>query len=68
MRKYKGLGVGGFCIPEPSLGDKVTYRDMELELQRLRAAITLLASRLGNELSTVDAGRILDLLKPPCER
>ena len=53
---------------DKSLADSVTHGEMEAELRRLRAAITLLASRLGNELGTTDAGRLLDLLAPPHER
>lgn len=68
MRKRKGLGVAPFCLPEPSLSDSVTHQELQDELARLRAAISLLASRLGNELGTADARRILELTAAPWER
>ena len=61
--KRKGLGVAPFCIPEKSLSDKVTHGELQGELNRLREAIMLLASRLGNELGTDDARRILALVE-----
>jgi hypothetical protein len=62
MKKRKGLGVAPYCLPEPSLADPVTHSELQAELRRLRAAITLLASRLGNELGTNDARRVLELV------
>lgn len=50
------------------MSDKVTHAEMESELQRLRAAITLLASRVDSSLGDGDARRLLDLLAPPHER
>lgn len=69
MRKRKGLGVAPFCLPDgPSLADRVTHGEMQAELNHLRSAIALLASRLGNELGSHDAERILALVAPPHER
>jgi hypothetical protein len=53
---------------EPVLADNVTYAEMQAELARLRAAVALLASRLGTALSADDAKRILELIAPPDER
>jgi hypothetical protein len=70
VKKRLGLGVAPFCLPsnEPSMSDKVTYGEMLAELDLLRAAITLLTSRLVNELGTDDARRIMEYVRPPHER
>jgi hypothetical protein len=62
MRKRESL------IPESSMADPVTHAELQAELTRLRAAISLLASRLGNELGSDDARRILELVAPPYDR
>lgn len=66
-RKYKGLGVGGFCIPEKSINDNVTHREMQDELNRLREAISILLIR-SHDVGQESAIRIFDLLKRPEER
>ncbi len=71
MRRRKGLGIAPFCLPDMadiSLSDKVTHGQMQEELQRLRAAITIVASRIGHDLGTIDARRVVELLAPPHER
>lgn len=52
-------------MSEKSLADNVTHDEMQDELRRIREAIILLASRLGNELGTNDARRILKLMEYP---
>ena len=66
-RKYKGLGVGGFCLPEKSIHDYVTYGDLQRELRRLRVAIMRLAAR-SHDIGDEDARIIMDCLKEPGER
>lgn len=68
MRKRKGLGVAPYCLPEPSLADHVTHAEMQDELARLRAAVTLLASHLAPQLGALESRRLLLLLAPPHER
>jgi hypothetical protein len=68
-RKRLGLGIAPFCIPAGKAGsDTVTHSEMQAELQHLRAAIILMASRISNELGTNDARRIMELAAPPHER
>jgi hypothetical protein len=68
-RKRKGLGLAPWCIPEDkAIADTVTHAEMQAELTHLRAAIVLIASRLGNELGANDAMRVLELAAPPHER
>lgn len=67
-RKYKGLGVGGFCLPEKSIRDHVTQEEMQQELSRLRAAITILANRLFHQLGSEDTRTIGELVARPEDR
>lgn len=53
---------------EKSIADPVSHDEMQRELARLREAIMILASRLGNELGTDDARRVLKLVAAPYER
>jgi hypothetical protein len=71
MRKRLGLGVAPFCVVDqtPTLADKVTHGDMQKELDRLRAAVTLLATCCGAHVIDSESGkRLLKLLAPPHER
>lgn len=57
-QKHKGL-------LQKSISDNVTHAEMQSELARLREAVSILTTRLGNELGDNDARRILELLAPP---
>ena len=54
---------------DPSMADPVTHADLQDEIQRLRAAITLLANCMGAHLiDKATARRLMTLLTPPHER
>lgn len=66
-RKYKGLGVGGFCLPEKSMADPVTHAELQRELRRLRTAIATIADR-SRDLGSSDYATIHNCLREPGER
>lgn len=66
-RRYKGLGVGGFCIPEPALSDKVTHRELQDELNRIREAVITMVVR-SHDLGVEDRKHIASLLERPEDR
>lgn len=47
----------------PSLADPVTHADLQAELNRLREAIVIIASRVAHDLGADDCRRIGDLLR-----
>lgn len=68
-KKRKGLGVAPYCLPDSSLADPVTHAELQEELTRLRAAVTLLANCCGAHIiGQHDAKRLMELLAPPYER
>jgi hypothetical protein len=68
-KSRKGLGVAPYCLPEKALADPVDHGELQAELQRLRAAIGLLANCMGAHIiSQESARRLNELLQPPYER
>lgn len=69
-RKRLGLGVAPYCLPAgPAMTDKVTHREMQDELNRLRSAVALLANAVGAHVISQQTGAVLmGLLKRPEER
>jgi hypothetical protein len=54
---------------ESSMADPVTHQELQEELTRLRAAVTLLASCMGAHHIDQESGkRLMALLAPPYER
>ena len=68
-RCLKGTIVSKPRDAEPVLADPVTHQELQEELGRLRAAVTLLANCVGAHIISQDsARRLIDLLLPPHER
>lgn len=70
----KTVEADGHCGTEfgmnndPSLADTVTHDELQRELQRLRAAVLLLASHVPHDIRHKSMKRLLNLCAPPHER